>query len=203
MSCYELTSAVGEKVYLSIALFYKNGWIKLYNIFTPYLCIWDVSIKGRRACKLSLFQSLPCFCSTWCCINTSWETLCSKQHVEWPETHAERQEMPRIHPGDVSLQVLGLHDQEQTKDSCKAKLFVITVLFTQTGKSSKESPVWIALFTLLCLLHACPFQTPPCHGGLWLGCQVHTVSPKRSSAFASTLYQHCHGYVIILANSLS
>lgn len=136
MSRYEWISAVGKKVYLSIALFYKNGWIKLYNIF---VCIWDVSIKGRRACNLSLFRSLPCFGSTWCCISTSWEILCSKQHVEWPETHVERQEMPRIHPGDVSLQVLGLHDQEQTKDSCKAKLFVITVLFTQTGKSSKES----------------------------------------------------------------
>jgi len=77
---------MSKKVYLIIALFYKNGWTKLYKIFTPYLCVWDVPIKGCRACKLSLPQSLSCFGSMWCCINTHQESLCPKQYAEWSET---------------------------------------------------------------------------------------------------------------------
>lgn len=43
----------GQESYLSIALFYKNGWPKLYNMFTSYLCIWTISKGAEPANFLS------------------------------------------------------------------------------------------------------------------------------------------------------
>lgn len=59
--------------------------------------------------------------------------------------------MSRIHIRALSSQTLRLHGSGQIKASCRVKQFVITVLFTQAGTSSKESPFLIRLF---CFVHS-------------------------------------------------
>lgn len=65
------------------------------------------------------------------------------------------------------------------------------------GKAPWNHPFQYAFFFFFFLNHTVSTSCLPSHVNLRAGCQIQTVSPKHSSAFASTLYQHCHGYIII------
>lgn len=91
-------------------------------------------------------------------------------------------------PGLSPHRLSGSTAQDKSKPLAKSN-----TLFSQAGTSSKESPFLICLFWVVHSLSK-PFlalvvQTEPPD----LHCQ-----PKYSSAFASALCQHCHGYIIVI-----
>lgn len=130
----------------------QNSRIYLHHIY-----VFAALIKGCRACTLSLLQSLSCL-ALHGAAQTHTEKAFSPNNT-WSDQRLTPKGNKRagFTPGLVSSPTLRL----QIKTSYKVKQFVITVLFTQAGTSSKESP----LFDMLFLLCAFPSQTLPSPGG--------------------------------------
>lgn len=174
---------MGKTIYLSMALFYTNG-SQNSDVFTPYLCIY---------CTYQRVQSLQTFSppviillgSTWCCTNTRWESLFPKQNVEWPETDAQRSQRSGIHTRAVSHWLSGSMAEDKSKPLAKSVCYH-SLIYTGWHK---ESSFLICLFYFVHSLSK-PFLA------LVVQTEIYT-GPKHSSAFASALYQHCHGYIII------
>lgn len=57
IQCYECISTMGKKVYLNIALFYQNSWIKLYNTWVS--CPLTTRNKTNSFAKTNCLLSQP------------------------------------------------------------------------------------------------------------------------------------------------
>lgn len=157
-------------------------------MYLHHIYVFAVPIKGCRACRLSLLQSLSCLALCGAA-QTHTEKAFSPANIRSGQSlMPQGNKWAGFTPGLSPHWLSGSTAEDKFKPLAKSKQFVITVSFTQAGTNSKESPF------LICLFYFVHFLSKPF---LALVVQIHTVGPKHSSAFASALYQHCHGYIII------